>query len=134
MPTREITLKHEETIIFYDVVGLFTSIPLSSAIYIVHQALPKDTTLSNRTNLSCNQTCDLLHLCLDNTYFSYNGQLHQQYHGCPMGSLASPIVSSFYMRQFEHLALSTYLCTGLLSWHRYVGVTFVVLHSDENDI
>ena len=66
-----ITLKPEETIISYDVIGLCTSIRPTSAIDIVHQALLKDT---NRKNLSCNQICDLLHLCLDNTYFSYNGQ------------------------------------------------------------
>ena len=70
-------LKPEETTISYDVVCLFTSIPPTSAFDVVHQALLGDTTLSNRTNLSCNQTCDLLHLCFDNTYFSYNGQLYQ---------------------------------------------------------
>ena len=47
-----ITLKPEENIISYDVVGLFTSMPPISAIDVVHQALLKDTTLSNRTNLS----------------------------------------------------------------------------------
>ena len=128
-----ITLKPEETVISYYVVGLFTSIPPSSTIDVVHQALLKDNTLSNRTNLSCNQICDLLHLCLDSTYFSYNGQLYQQCHGCPMGSPVSPFVSSLYMEQFEHLAQSTYLCTGLQSWYRHVDDTFVLHYSDEND-
>ena len=59
----EITLKPEEIIISYYVVGLSTSIPPSDAIDVVHQALLRDTTLSNRTNLSCNQIGDLLHLC-----------------------------------------------------------------------
>ena len=119
--------------ISYDMVGLFTGLPPSSLIDVVHQALLKDTTLSNRTNLTCNQICELLHLCLDNTYFSYNGQLYQQCHGCPLGSPVSPIVSNLYMEQFKHLALSTYSYTGLQSWHRYVDDTFVVLLSDEND-
>ena len=35
------------------------------------------------------------------------------------------------MEQFEQLALSAYLYTGLQSWYRYVDYTFVVLHSDE---
>ena len=130
----EITLKPEETIISYDVVGIFTSIPPSRVIDVDHQALLKDTTLSNRNNLSCNQICHLLHLCLDNTYFSYNGQLYLQCYGCLMGSPVSPIVSSLYVEQFEHLALSTNLYSGLQSWNRYVDDTFAVLHSDESDL
>ena len=127
-----ITMKPEETIISYDVVGLFTSMPLTSALDVVNQALLKDTTLSNRTNLYCNKICDLLHLCMDNTYFSYNGQFHQQCHGYVMGSPVSPKVSNVYMEQFEHLSLSTYLCTGLQSWHRNVDNAFEVLPSNEN--
>ena len=114
-------------------VGFFTIIPPCSAIDVVHQALLKDTTPYTRTNLSCNQICDLLHLCLDNTYFSYNDQLYQQCHGCAMGSPVSSIVSNLYVEQCEHLSLSTYLYTGLQSWYRYVTDIFVVLHSDEND-
>ena len=86
-----ITLKPEETIISYDVVGLFTSIPPSSAIDVVQQALLEDITLSDQNNLSCNQICDLLHLCLYNTYFSYIGQPYQQCHGCRMGSPVFPL-------------------------------------------
>ena len=68
------------------------------------------TIINNRANLSCNQTCDLLHLYLDNTYFGYNGQPYQQCHGCPMGSPVSPIDSSLYMEQFEHLAICCCCC------------------------
>ena len=89
--------------------------------------------LSNRTTLFCNQICDLLHLCIDIIYLSYNGQLYQQCHGCQFGFSVSLIVSNLYMEQFEHLSVSTYLYTGLQSWHIYVDDTFVVLHSDEND-
>ena len=72
-------------------------------------------------------------ICAWITHFSYNGQLYQQCHGCPMTSPVSPIVSNLYMEQFENLALSTYLYTGLQYWNRYVDDRFVVFHSDEND-
>ena len=62
-----ISLKAEDTIISYDAVDLFASIPPSSAIDVVHQALLENSTLTNRTNLHCNKICDLLHLCLNNT-------------------------------------------------------------------
>ena len=113
-------------------VVLFTSIHPSSAIDVVYQALLKDSALCNRTNFSCNQICDLLHLFLDNKYLIYNGQPYQQCHGCPLGSPVSPIDSNLYKEQFEHFALSSYLYTGLQSWNRYMNNAFAVLHSDEN--
>ena len=87
-----ISLKPEEIITSFDVVGLFTYHQAVHLMFTKHLRILH----SNQANLSCNQICDLLHLCLDNTYFSYNGQLYQQCHGCSMGSPVFPIVTCMW--------------------------------------
>ena len=64
---------YDQTIL-NDAVGLFTIIPPNCAFDVFQKVLPKDTTHTNVANFSRNQICDLLHLCLDNPYFSNNGQ------------------------------------------------------------
>ena len=72
-----LVLDEDETITSFDVTALFTSIPPVDAVRAMHEALTQDTTLHERTNLSVDQVCDLLKLCLDNTYFSYGGQFYK---------------------------------------------------------
>ena len=113
---KDLHLNADETITSFDVTALFTSIPPADAIHAVRDVLTTDSTLKDRTVLSPDQLCDLLSLCLDNTYFSYGGKFYQQCHGCSMGSPVSPIISNLYMERFEHIALSTYRGTAPSKW------------------
>ncbi|KAI8494200.1 hypothetical protein Bbelb_279600 [Branchiostoma belcheri] len=108
----------------YDVCSLFTSIPPKEAVSVVREALEADDTLADRTNLSVDQVCELLELCLGCTYFTYKGQFYQQMHGCAMGSPVSPIVVNLYMEKFENKALSTFNDTPPANWFRYVDDTW----------
>ena len=94
---------------------------------VVREALTKDSTLHERTDLSVDRLCELLELCLDNTYFSYGGKFYQQTHGCSMGSPVSPIISNLYMEHFERLALSTFNGIRPSKWFRYVDDTWVLI-------
>ncbi|KAI8482899.1 hypothetical protein Bbelb_393170 [Branchiostoma belcheri] len=114
----------DETITSYDVCSLFTSIPPKEAVSVVREALEADDTLADRTNLSVDQVCELLELCLGCTYFTYKGQFYQQMHGCAMGSPVSPIVVNLYMEKFENKALSTFNDTPPANWFRYVDDTW----------
>ena len=105
---RDIRLDDNETITSYDVSALFTCVPPKEAIDCVREFLRKDNTLNERTKLSPDQVCELLELCLNTTYFVYDGKFYRQRHGCAMGSPVSPIVVNLFMEQFERLALASY--------------------------
>ena len=126
-------LDHDETITSFDVTALFTSIPPKDAVEAVREFLSEDATLHERTDLSVDQLCELLELCLDNTYFSYGGSFYQQTHGCSMGSPVSPIISNLYMEKFERRALASYNGIVPSRWFRYVDDTWVLIKTSELD-
>ncbi len=105
---------------------MFTSIPTCEAKKVIKDRLKKDKTLPTRCELNVDQLVTLLELCLDTTYFMFEGQFYRQTHGAAMGSPVSPIVANLYMENFEEKALSTTSITPDV-WLRYVDDTFTVL-------
>ncbi|XP_054861960.1 uncharacterized protein LOC129347772 [Amphiprion ocellaris] len=128
---RKISLDPEETMVSYDVTSLFTCIPTGDAIQTVKRKLLLDNSLSERTNLSPEQVCDLLNLCLSTTYFQYNNGFYRQKHGCAMGSPVSPIVANLYMEEMEIVALRTFSGHSPRHWFRYVDDTWVTIRKGE---
>ena len=100
-------LEEDESLISFDVKSLFTNVPVEESVDIMKNRLEKDSTLSNRTNLSAAQVACLLHLCLTTTYFTYNGNFYTQVEGAAMGSPVSPIVANLFMEHFEERALDS---------------------------
>ena len=119
------------TIVSYDVVSLFTCIPIEGAVSAVRELLEKDTELHTRTAMSVNQICRLVEMCLSCSYFLCDGKYYKQKHGCAMGSPLSPIVVNIYMERFEQLALRTYQGIPPALWVRYVDDTYLEIKTDE---
>ena len=71
----------------------------------------------------------LLGFCLNNTYFSFQGQFYEQVEGAAMGSPVSPIIANLYMEYFKQKALHTATHPHRL-WLRYVGGTSVIQKED----
>ena len=94
---KHITLAPGECLSFYDVSALFTSVPVDPALNIIKDLLEKDHTLKERTVLAVSDIILLLEFCLNNTYFSFQGQFYEQVEGAAMGSPVSPIVANLYM-------------------------------------
>ena len=96
----------DEIMISFDVVSLFTAIPVDRACEHIRNKLTKDKTLEAGTKLSIDDIITLLRFTLSDSYFIYNKQTYKQIHGCAMGSPVSPIVANLCMEEIEDLALS----------------------------
>ena len=73
----------------FDVVSLFTSIPMALALEVTKAKLESDSTIPERTNMSTDNIMKLLEFVLDNNYFVFGGVFYKQIFGCPMGGVVA---------------------------------------------
>ena len=85
------TLIQEEVLVSFDVVSLFTKVPIPEAVEVVRKHLESDDTLENRTNLNVDDIVDLLQFLCSTTYFSFQNTIYEQKVVTAMGSPMSPI-------------------------------------------
>lgn len=111
---KDTTLNPGDLLVSFDVVSLFTSIPIDDAIHSIEELVnPPQHVL------------DLTKHCLANTYFKYEDTIYKQIQGAPMGSPLSPVVANIFMMKFEREALASAPLKPTL-WLRYVDDTFVI--------
>ena len=113
-------------LVSFDVVSLFTKVPVELAVRVAHERLLADTSLAERTSLSPDEVVNLLRFCLGATYLSYRGEVYQQTFGTAMGSPVSVTVANLVMEDVEQRALAT--CEAQPPfWKRYVDDTLTAL-------
>ncbi|GJQ76212.1 hypothetical protein Trydic_g1953 [Trypoxylus dichotomus] len=91
---RKIQLNLGDILVSFDVVSLFSEVPLVDTLrYIVDL-------------FSQNITQPFKH-CLRTSYFVWDDSFHEQTDGEAMGSPLSPVVANLFMEQFESLTIET---------------------------
>ena len=92
-------LAEDELIVSFDVISLFTSIPIGMAIDIVQRKLEKSDDWKNHTQLTKGQILDLLSFLIHNSYFIFEGTQYHQVSGCAMGSPVSAVIAELVMQE-----------------------------------
>ena len=129
----QIRLGKNDILVSFDVVSLFTNVPVEEACNIAKERLLSDTTLSQRTNLSPENVHDLLKLCLTTTCFQWREKFYEQTNGAPMGSPLSPVMANLFMEEFEKKALATAtLKPGF--WFRYAITSSKIINRKDQPI
>jgi hypothetical protein len=95
------TLGTDETIVSFDVVNLFTSIPVPLALNIVQKKLKETDSWKSHTALQEEQVVKLLKFLPRNCYYKFNETHFHQKSGCAMGSPVKPV---FHLRIFSREA------------------------------
>ena len=119
------SLQSDETLVSFDVVSLFTNVPVDLAARVANK------TLADCTGSSPDQVTDLLRFCLNATYLAYWGEFYKQTFGTAMGSPVSVTVADLVMEDVEQQALSTFPTLPRF-WKRYVDDTCTALHPDQH--
>lgn len=116
---------NKNLLVSFDVVSLFTNVPVDKTLNILKDKLLNDQDLNTRTNLSVNTIMELLTICIKTTYFQLNDKFFQQNFGMAMGSPLSPIISNIFMEYFEENFVYKHKYNPLI-WWRYVDDVFTI--------
>jgi hypothetical protein len=119
---KSVNLRRQDTLDSFEVVSLFTNVPVDEALQAIRNKLTNDNSLAELPNLKVEAIMELLNVCLRTTYFQVDDRFYQ---GTAMRSSLSPIISNIYMEHFEKLALDSAQHKAPL-WLRYVDDTFVI--------
>ena len=110
----------------FDVVSLFTNVPLKRTIDIILKRVFKDklinTTLTKRTLKK------LLLDCATKTAFSFDNIFYEQIDGVSMGSCLAPVLANIILTEFEKVIVNDLINTGIIAFYRrYVDDTLVLM-------
>ena len=87
-------LVSDELLSSFNVVLLFTNIPVHLVTEVAQRRLRGDADLKDRTGLSVEEVMKLLEFCLSATFLSFCGGIYQQTFGTAMGSPVSVSIAN----------------------------------------
>ena len=125
-----IKLVKSESQVAFDVVSLFTSIPLETANTIAANRVGDDCTFGERTSLAVLEIMKALDMCSQLSFFVCSDVIYKQIFGCPTGSPLSPTIANMVLEEIEQTALNTYLNPPSL-WARYVDDVYAIMEKAE---
>ena len=101
-------IRPDERLVSFDVVSLFTKVPVQLALDVANRRLSSDDMLPSRSNLSVQELLCLLEFCLKATYLCFRGRFFKQTYETAMGSPVSVSIANLVMEDVEEHALASY--------------------------
>ena len=108
--------------ISFDVVSLFTNVPLERTIDIIINKIYKKKLI--KTKIKPGKMRALLLLCTKEGHFTFNDEIYQQVDGVMMGSPLGSLIANIFMCELENTLIPK-LMDKVQHWTRYVDDTFV---------
>jgi len=116
----------------FDIVNLYTNVPISETIDILRSNLTKNSSLTSK------QISDLVELTeatLRQNYFTFEDEFYIQKEGLAMGSPLSSILSELFLNHIENTKLrSNRHSNRILFYFRYVDDTIVLFNGTSRQL
>ena len=110
--------------ISFDVVSLFTNVPLQRTIDIILHKIYTERKIT--TKIPRRKMKELLLLCTQEVPFTFNGESYMQVDGVMMGSPLGALFANIFMCELENTIIPQ-LGNNIKSWTRYVDDTFAYI-------
>ena len=96
-------INEHDILVSYDVVSLFTNVPLDETIEILVNKAFKDNWFNSQYNLNISRQdlTDLLNIATKDQLFQFEGTLYEQFDGVAMGSPLGPLIANVFMCSIE---------------------------------
>ena len=125
---REKKIDKEFEMVSFDVVSLFTSVPLDFTIDIILDKIYNQNLIS--TKLTRDEMKLLLEICTKEMHFSFDGNIFRQVNGVAMGSPLGPVIANIFMVELEKRLIPT-MSNKISLWFRYVDDTFTFIRKGQ---
>ena len=116
--------------ISFDVVSLFTNVPLQRTIDIILRKVYKEKKI--KTKIPMKNMKKLLLLCTQGVPFQFNGDMYTQIDGVMMGSPLGALFANIFMSELESKIIPN-LGDKVMHWTRYVDDTFAFIKPDTEE-
>ena len=104
---REWNIDPSEIQVSYDVINLYPSIPIESAIEVLISMLTNDEEFGSQTNLTIPEVHTLLKLCLSRCYFVWDEEIHVLEDSGPIGLSLMVVMAEAFLQHHENNAIET---------------------------
>ena len=117
----------DKFLISFDVMSLFTNIPLSEAIDIEINLLFEN---SPDIRFTKRELRKLFRIATSETHFPFNGSIFDQIDGVAMGSILAPVLVNLFMSFHEQNWIEQATNVKATSYKKYVNDIFAVFESE----
>ena len=123
---KTLRIPNDHVMISFDVVSLFTNVPLNRTIEIILKKVYDDKLI--RTKIKRDEMRELLILCTQGVPFTFNGETYLQMDGVMMGSPLGALFANIFMCELENTIIPK-IQDIIGNWTRYVDDTFAIIET-----
>lgn len=130
---KDIYVDNSYMLVSFDVSNLFTNIPRNEVVDLIKEKIVLD---NNFTDEQVIELLNLLNICLEQNFFSFNGDIYCQNEGLAMGSPLSPILADIFMHNFEtsFIVNNPIFKNFLIYYYRYVDDILILWSGNLQDL